>query len=369
MTEPRPGEPTPWFNAPTPRNPNYSFASVAGRYILLAFVPWDLGLRQQAFGVISRNIDLFNDNHIACFVVLHDEETFTRARDRDGMRWFFDPDGQVASLYGAVDADGAERPRWVVIDPSLRILFIAPLEETEALFARLRALPPPAEHAGTPLHAPVMLIPRLFDPDLCRRLVAYYDARGGTPSGVMREHDGKTIGVLDDFKKRRDVLIEDLSLQDETRLALKHRLLPEVLKAFRFTATHVERYLVACYSAEDGGYFRPHRDNLTSGTAHREFAVSINLNAEDYEGGDLRFPEYGMQTYRPPTGGAVVFSCSLLHEATSVTRGKRYAFLPFLYADAGEALRAQNEHLVVQKPEGEAAEALQMTDQPADQPA
>ena len=77
-------------------------------------------------------------------------------------------------------------------------------------------------------------------------------------------------------------------------------------------------------------------------TAHRRFAVSINLNAEEFEGGDLRFPEFGPRTYRPPTGGAVVFSCSLLHEATPVTQGRRYAFLPFLYDEAGERVRAEN---------------------------
>ena len=70
-------------------------------------------------------------------------------------------------------------------------------------------------------------------------------------------------------------------------------------------------------------------------------AVSINLNA-DYEGGDLRFPEYGSRTYRPPPGGAVVFSCSILHEATAVTRGERFAFLPFLYDEAAAQIRETN---------------------------
>ena len=111
---------------------------------------------------------------------------------------------------------------------------------------------------------------------------------------------------------------------------------------FQFKVTRLERYLVACYDAADGGYFRPHRDNETLGTAHRRFAVSINLNAEQFEGGDLRFPEFGTRTYRPPTGGAVVFCCSLQHEATPVTRGRRYAFLPFLYDEAGQAIRNAN---------------------------
>ena len=78
-------------------------------------------------------------------------------------------------------------------------------------------------------------------------------------------------------------------------------------------------------------------------TLHRRFAVSINLN-DDYDGGDLRFPEFGPRTYRPPPGGACVFSCSVLHEATSVTRGERFAFLPFMHDEAAEAIRVENQH-------------------------
>jgi predicted 2-oxoglutarate/Fe(II)-dependent dioxygenase YbiX len=85
----------------------------------------------------------------------------------------------------------------------------------------------------------------------------------------------------------------------------------------------------------------PHRDNTTKGTAHRRFAVSINLN-RDFEGGNLSFPEYGPKQFKPPPGGAVVFSCSLLHTVSPVTRGLRYVFLPFLYDDAGAALREAN---------------------------
>ncbi|RMG07061.1 MAG: 2OG-Fe(II) oxygenase, partial [Cyanobacteria bacterium J055] len=46
--------------------------------------------------------------------------------------------------------------------------------------------------------------------------------------------------------------------------------------------------------------------------------------------------------YEAPPGGAVVFSCSLLHEATPVTRGRRYAYLPFLYDDEAAKIRQAN---------------------------
>lgn len=38
-----------------------------------------------------------------------------------------------------------------------------------------------------------------------------------------------------------------------------------------------------------------------------------------------------------------MFSCSLLHAVSTVTRGKRYAFLPFLYDDAAAKLREANQ--------------------------
>jgi len=95
----------------------------------------------------------------------------------------------------------------------------------------------------------------------------------------MRDVGGRTVGVLDDFKKRRDATITDQGLIDEIVMRIRRRLVPDIEKAFQFTATRIERYIVACYDAEDGGYFKAHRDNTTAGAAHRKFAVSINLNA------------------------------------------------------------------------------------------
>ena len=122
---------------------------------------------------------------------------------------------------------------------------------------------------------------------------------------------------------------------------MQRRIVPEIKKVHQFDVTRMERYIVACYAAEDGGHFNMHRDNTTRGTAHRRFAVSINLN-DDFDGGEIMFPEYGPRAFKPPIGGAVVFSCSLLHAVTKMTRGRRYAFLPFLYDEAAAAIRAEN---------------------------
>ncbi|OYW07673.1 MAG: hypothetical protein B7Z53_05875 [Rhodospirillales bacterium 12-71-4] len=224
----------------------------------------------------------------------------------------------------------------------LRVFAIWPLEAGAEAMATLAALPPPAQHAGVPLTAPVLVLPRVFEPAFCQRLIATYEAVGGGESGFMRDVGGRTVGVMDpSHKRRKDLFLEDEALRAQIRARLNARLVPEIARAFNYRVTRLERYVVACYDAADQGFFRAHRDNTTKATAHRRFACTLNLNTGDYEGGDLCFPEFGPQTYRAPAGGAVVFSCSLLHEARPVTRGRRYAFLPFLYDDAAAAIREE----------------------------
>ena len=337
------GEFAPWFRAATPTNPNFHFNTIAGRFVLLAFLPPPGDARDRATAAFEAHAALFDDSKLTCFMVLRDAGSIAVARNRPpGLRWFLDAEGQVSRLYGAVGNDGAEAPFWMLLDPMLRVFARAPMGDEPAIFAEIARLPALADHAGAPLNAPVLIVPRVFEPQICQRLIACYEADGGSPSGVMRDVDGKTVGVMDDFKRRRDVTIADESFRRELLVRLRRRLLPEIKRVFQFEATRLERYIVACYDAADGGYFRAHRDNETLATAHRRFAVSINLNAEAFEGGDLRFPEFGPRTYRPPTGGAVVFSCALQHEAAPVTKGTRFAFLPFLYDDAGAAIREAN---------------------------
>lgn len=332
------GDPAPTFAAPGVNNPRYVFDTAAGRYLLLVIVPAGPAVAR-AVETIQNRRPLFNDHHASAFVLIvgRDEDRGTRKDAVPGLRFLFDEDAAVAARYEAAKAE-----RWILIDPALHIMSMVGPDQAAALIERMAALPPPARHAGPEMSAPVLMTPRIFEPAFCEQLIALYRHVGGAPSGFMREVDGVTTLVMSDQHKRRsDVLIEDGDLQNQVVARLTRRLLPQIQKVFHYKATRIERYLVARYDAETGGFFRPHRDNTTKGTAHRQFAVSINLNA-DYEGGDLRFPEFGPRTYRPPPGGAVVFSCSVLHEATAVTKGERFAFLPFLYDDAAAEVRQAN---------------------------
>ena len=73
----------------------------------------------------------------------------------------------------------------------------------------LRARPGQRPHAGVPLVAPILIVPRILEPTFCQALMEAYEREGGQASGVMREVNGKTVGVLNDFKRRRDAVLPE----------------------------------------------------------------------------------------------------------------------------------------------------------------
>lgn len=336
----RAGDAAPWFTAPLfGGNDRYAFESVGGRHVLMLFLPGMGGAEgAAALRLIEANRTLFDDEAGCFFGITRDPEdaaTGRIAHRPPGIRWFLDKHGRISDRYAAT-----ETPFWLLLDPMLRVVATAAPDQGERIVALLRRL---IEQPGLDDHAPVLVIPRVFEPAFCQRLIALYEEQGGKPSGFMRDVGGKTIGVMDfEFKRRLDHQIEDEAVRDGIRQRLLRTLIPMIARSFQFRATRIERFMVGCYDGDgEGGYFRPHRDNSTAGTSHRRFACTINLNAGDYEGGELIFPEFGHRRYQAPTGGAVVFSCSLLHEARPVTRGRRYACLPFLYDEAAARHREE----------------------------
>jgi peroxiredoxin/predicted 2-oxoglutarate/Fe(II)-dependent dioxygenase YbiX len=351
-----PGDPAPWFRQRSTSSADYAFDTAAGRYLVLSFfgsAGHEHG--RTALRAVAANRQLFDDQRFAFFGVSLDPQDETENRVQQsmpGIRFFWDFDRKVSALYGAVpkgsgvSGEIGMRPFWVVLDPTMRVLNVLPFapdgSDGPALFAYLEKLPPPEDFAGFAIQAPVLVLPNVFEPDFCRHLIGLYEAHGGEESGFMREVDGKTVAMHDhNHKRRKDYNVEDPNLIKQLQHRIQRRIVPEIRKVHQFKVTRMERYLVACYAAEDGAYFRAHRDNTTKGTAHRRFAVSINLNAE-FEGGEVSFPEYGPRSFKPPPGGAVVFSCSLLHAVSKVTAGRRYAFLPFLYDDEAAKIREAN---------------------------
>lgn len=333
------GEALPFLHAKSNRNGQFALGSLAGRYVLIcAIKDIEAPAARAALAAIPREPRHETEHLIAIFTA---GQTNAALQELDANRLILN-DAEIAEVSGLFDARHPAG-RWILFDPTLRVLATWSLDGTDAALRSFANAPAPDKYPGA-VTAPVLVAPNIFEPEFCKRLIEHYRSKEPNQSGItQQDNTGRTFVALDDsFKRRRDVLIAEETLRDAIMQRVYWRLSPMIERAFMWRPTRMERYLVACYDAESGGFFKPHRDNTTHGTAHRRFAVTINLNAGEYEGGDLRFPEFGSRTYRAPTGGAVVFSCGLLHEATPVTKGERYAFLPFLYDDAAAKVREAN---------------------------
>jgi len=339
------GDPAPWFRQRCIGQEGlYSFDMAAGRFVALCFygaaADPQAGLALEA---IQAERALFDGLKLSLFGVTSGAADAARRElaPTPGLRHFDDIDGQVSRAFGVGPRDGALRidglrRGWFVLDPRLRVIAVFPLGAAgnAAAMAFLRGLPSPAVWQGD-AQVPVLMLPGVFEPDVCARLIDLHRTGEGTDSAILTEG-----GAITDhgFKRRRDLKITDRALVDQVQTRIYRRVVPEIRHAFQFDATRLERLIVAAYDAAESGRFGAHRDNTVAATAHRRFAVSINLN-DDFEGGGLVFPEYSGRVFRPPLGGALVFSCSMMHAVLPMRRGTRYACLPFVYDDAAADLR------------------------------
>jgi predicted 2-oxoglutarate/Fe(II)-dependent dioxygenase YbiX len=310
-----------------------------GRYIVLAYLPGSASAAEirSVMAMLAEHQTLFDDARICFFGVLNHPRLIASAKDSPpGIRWFLDPDGDLFRLSGMPIGGESDAGGWILLDPSLRVMRTAPLSGTAQVGRWIRELPGVDGHSGTRMTAPVLIVPRVLEPEICAELIALHRRGRAIEGMVISQVDGVASEpyVDRDYRSARQVSIAESDLKSRIEERIHRRLAPEMLKALRYEVRDIESWFVAAYEAADGGRFRAHRDNVAP-LQHRQFTLTINLNAEDYEGGDLRFPEYGTDTYRAPTGGAIVFASSLLHEVTLLRRGRRYGLVAFLVDPRG----------------------------------
>lgn len=247
---------------------------------------------------------------------------------------FHDPEGMVHAAYG-VSAD--DDPAVVVLGPNVRVaaadVHRDPDTTVSWVVSAVAETTITGEGSTIRRHAPVLLVPDALDRALCRRLIDLWASSDTAETGVEATADGARGEATDRTRKRRrDHTVTDPELLRTLSSHIGRRVMPELRKAFAYEAKRFEGFKIGCYRAEDRGFFTPHRDNISPTTAHRRFALTLNLN-DDYDGGELRFPEYGPDRYRPAVGEALVFSGAHLHEVLPVSRGWRFVLLSFLFGD------------------------------------
>ena len=255
-----------------------------------------------------------------------------------GVRVLVDPGGSSFADYGIIASEG---PAVFLLDANQHLLAAAcPAgpDLGETLLEHVRSEAEGRRARLMERHPPVLVQPGVLSPDDCRRLITLFNMEGNV--WVEPGHGDK--GMTSDYKMRVpeygrgdrvDHWVVNAATRDFISSRLQRRLFPEIQKSFQYRITKAETYRIGCYEGQRGGDLHGHRDNTAPLVAHRRFAASINLNTEEYEGGELRFPEFGDQRYRPATGAAIAFSCSLLHEALHVTSGRRYVLMAFFFGE------------------------------------
>ena len=342
-----PGDRAPDFLLPDQnRSVDPFYNLVQGQPIVLHFYPNGRktafraemdGLRAQAGAFADRGAQVFaiNTDALPANVAFAEQESLP-------FLLMTDPQGRVHRQYGVPVLDprkgGGAATRSVVtfvLDRSQRALETiqgrSELSHAGQALACLDRLGPPPRAETVTMTAPVLIIPRVLDRAFCQRLIDIWhkdNAESGTITMGRSGREAKEI--RHEVKRRRDHHVGDPALFQEISDTVFARIAPEVERAFDTRLDRVEEFKIVRYDAEEGGFFRAHRDNSIPDKAQRRFAMTLNLNTEEYEGGELRFPEFGPNLYRPGTGDAVVFSCSLLHEAMDVTKGSRFTLLSFL---------------------------------------
>ena len=247
----------------------------------------------------------------------------------------------LAVTYGRLLADQAAV---LAVGPNLHVLATVPANaKGNPVDAVLDRAKPMAKRRSsgvmTASHPPVLMVPDVFGPEECRKLMEIYRTTG---QEFVEPGHNKLQGRTTDVKMRipdygRNDRIDHWVCSQETNTYIDQRLvprlMPEIAKAFNYKVTRHERYRIACYEGERQASEHGHRDNTAPIVAHRRFAVTINLNSDDYEGAELKFPEFGDMVYKPASGTAIVCSCSILHEVMAMQSGARFALLAFLFGE------------------------------------
>lgn len=321
MTHLTPGDPAPWFIAPAASSPALNFHAAAGRWIALSFHGpiGDLGWRGMLARLCARR-DLFDDAHASFFGLVRTADDVAQAQRlqrEPGFRFFLDFERRLAQLF---EVQGSET---LVLDRSLRLLTRIPGDDPvrhgELIEKVVESLPPPLEAAPAGRTAPVLAVPRVFEPEFCRALIEHAEAAHPHAAAEYK------------------IAIADPALREAMRDRIERRLLPEIRKGFAFAPTRLEGYVVGCTPAGALAAPTPRRANVTAVTRHRRFGLTIALDAAAHAGGGLRFPEFDHRTYATPSGGALVFSATLLYEDMPVTAGRRFCAVTFVSDESAAA--------------------------------
>lgn len=214
-----------------------------------------------------------------------------------GALWS-DPGRRASRLLGACRPGSSTVSLTIcLLGPNLRLLETCrsgPLPEQLRQLADAAA-PLLAQPRGAPLtqHAPVLLLPGVLTPSEQAHLA-------GGARGLPDPCSGKDGVALDN--------------------ALAATLFPEIGRLFGVELGQASGTTICHVSAVDTWPCGGNEPSAAQAISGRRFAVTINLT-DDYQGGEILFPEYGSILYRPPAGTALVSPGPMIRRFLPVTAG------------------------------------------------
>src|SRR5262245_43921992 len=124
------GEPAPWFEAHTTFNARFAMASLGGRFVALVFFgkagapSCQTFLEQMVAAGLADNDDVCVRFAVTLAAEDQADPLVTAAFPKS--RIFFDGDGRVSGLYGALgrrneNDEHQYRAHWLILDPMLRV--------------------------------------------------------------------------------------------------------------------------------------------------------------------------------------------------------------------------------------------------------
>ncbi len=322
--------------------------TIAGDPTVLVFCPQ--GANKTSDEVVSRYRALgqqFGTMGARVFVINRESMDTPQAAvdDANTLRVLADVPGAVFDAYGIEKAAGIGAPcpvTSVLVNPNAQIAWTTgsedPSDHVESVLERAGPLAHRSNPVSSGPHPPIMIIPNVLSDTACDILIEAWKrptpvwGREALGSDALKlEKSDYKIETDTDAGKLTQHHILDPEINGIVDKAFIRRIIPQLYKAYRYKITQHEQYKILRYLAADGGFLGPHRDNSTPETAHRHFTMTMNLVADGFDGGELRFPEYGGHLYRGGKGSAVVWSATLLHEVTALTSGERFVLGTHLF--------------------------------------
>ena len=173
-----PGDRMPVLTPRTRANPQFKIDAVAGRWIVLGVIGSAAAPGMAGRVAAASAATLFDDAFASLFLITQDAGDADRLADRlPGVRSAFDDDAAIARALGALRPGNPATilPGWYVIDPGLTVQRIIPFRadggDTADLLAHLGGLARPDRWLGYEAPTPILILPDVFEPAFCDRLI------------------------------------------------------------------------------------------------------------------------------------------------------------------------------------------------------